>query len=60
MAPSKISWRTKDGVSHRLSTKLHGIWIALCGADLNDTLHGSNDPIDCMTCIVKEARRDAA
>lgn len=56
-------WRTPDELGHRFNDDTyHGTgcgasttWTAMCGASLIDGLPDP-DPVDCMTCIVKEAR----
>lgn len=63
-------WRTPDGVGHRFDDNTYdsltgcGVdsseWKAWCGASLEHGVPDLKDPIDCMTCLVREADRAAA
>lgn len=54
-------WRTPDGVGHRFDDETYdgdngdsSGWRALCGASIESGVPDLDDPIDCMTCLVRE------
>lgn len=62
-----LCWRTQDGVGHRFDDDTyHGdngnpsTWRAMCGTPIDNGVPDLDDPVDCMTCVVLEARRGAA
>lgn len=59
-------WRTSDGIGHRFDDDTYdgdngspSEWKAMCGARIDSGVPDLDDPIDCMTCIIKEAHRAA-
>ncbi len=55
-------WRTVDGIGHRFDEATYdgdngnfAAWKAMCGAPIDSGVPDLDDPVDCMTCIVKEA-----
>lgn len=60
-----LCWRTNDSIGHRFDDETYVAndvagWKAMCGADTDSGVPDLDDPVDCMTCIVKEARRGAS
>lgn len=56
-------WRTPDGIGHRFDDDTYvdwdtSEWAGLCGASLENGVPDTENPMDCMTCIVKEACHD--
>lgn len=60
--PRESGWRTADGVTHHIDTRRHSAYHAhvragTCGVDLRQASRARFDSVDCITCIVRVARR---
>jgi hypothetical protein len=60
--PRESGWRTADGVTHHIDTRRSSAYHAhvragTCGVDLRQASRARFDSVDCITCIVRVARR---
>lgn len=60
--PREYGWRTSDGITHHIDTRRYSAFHAdertgTCGVDLRQASRARFDSVDCITCIVRVARR---